>query len=321
MPTSHPIERIIIECPKCGQQVRVPVFTGKKLSVKCPNRCPDSPFDAGHYMYTKRLAERLPRAVIGGLVAAVVLLPVLAVVGFRVNASHAGQRFQGEVRAVETQFAKEIDSLKQNYAVELAKVNKAALRKTAEAHYGEIWLQRKNFDRRYAVSPREVAQLEMLSLASDRSRPINEIIKAIAIKASPRNSNVRVTAQGGQKRLDIDFEMSELTAGEVGSRTKHTTLASLKDEVVRLISKVTNDAFQFCQDLDLETVAIGCQHGVNEAGSRNSVIIYKVTLDKRDIRELKHNPFLDAYSTTKYFRVEHDEFPNLSIEITSFPER
>jgi hypothetical protein len=321
MPTARPIERIIIECPKCGQKVRVPVFAGKKLSVKCPNGCADFTFDAGHYLYTKRLAERLPRAVIGGLLAAAALLPVVAVAGFRIYTSREAHSFEAEVKGVETGNAKEIDSLRQNYAAELANVNKAALRKAADAHYGEIWLQRKNFDRRYAVSPREIAQLEMLSLASDRSRPINEIIRAIAIKASPRNSNVRVTTQGGQTRLDIDFEMSELTAGEAGSRTKHSTLASLKDEVVRLISKVTNDAFQFCQDLDLETVAIGCRHGVNEAGIRNSLIIYKVTLDKRDIRELKHNPFLDAYSTTKYFRVEHDEFPNLSIEITSFPER
>ena len=257
------------------------------MSVKCPNGCPDFPFDAGHYLHTKRLAERLPCAVIGGLLAAVVILPVAAVAGLRAYASRVTQGFQAETKGLEVINAKEIDSLKQTYAAKLASVDKAALRKTAEAHYGEIWLQRKNFDRRYAVSPREIAQLEMQSLASDRSRPINEIIRAIAIKASPRNSNVRVTTQGGQTRLDIDFEMSELTAGEDGSRTKHTTLASLKDEVVRLISKVTNDAFQFCQDLDLETVAIGCRHGVNEGGSRNNLIIYKVTLDKHDIRELK----------------------------------
>jgi hypothetical protein len=318
MASACPIERIVLECPKCGQKLRVPLFTDRKLSVKCPNGCGDFPFDTARYLHTKQLTERLPRVVIGALLAGAILLPILAVATFRISAAHMTRRHQQNLSALETQFATEIESLKRHYAEELAGVDKAALKTSAEAHYGEIWHQRKNFDRRYAVSPRELAQLEMLSLANDRSRPINEIIRAIAVKASPRNSNVRVATDGGRTRLDIDFDMSELTAGEVGSRTKHTTLESLKEEVVRLISKVTNDAFQFCQDLDLETVAIGCRHVVVEqrSGSRNNVVVYKVTLQRKDIRELKHDPFLDVYSTTKLLNVEHDEFPNLKINST-----
>ena len=202
MAKARPIERIVLECPKCGQKLRVPLFTDKKLSVKCPNGCGDFPFDGWHYLHTKRLAERLPRTVIGGLLSAAILLPILAIATFRVSAVHTTQRLQENLNALETKFAKEIESLKQHYAVEVAGVNKAALKKAAEAHYSAIWQQRKNFDRKYAVSPRELAQLEMLSLANDRSRPINEIIRAIAVKASPRNSNVRVATEGGRTRLD-----------------------------------------------------------------------------------------------------------------------
>ncbi len=164
----------------------------------------------------------------------------------------------------------------------------------------------------------------MFAISKDRTKTIEQIIRDIAIKAAPPNSTVNVSQTENGIMLDIDFDMSELTAGEEGSRTKHDTVSSLQKEVVKLISRVTNDVYRFCRDLDLKTIAIGCRHYVNSYNLGESFllgnylrtinqVLYKVRLNEEDIKELSANPFLDIYSTTQYFTIEHNEFPNLTI--------
>ena len=93
----------------------------------------------------------------------------------------------------------------------------------------------------------------------------------------------------------------------------------MKKEVIKLVSRVTNDVYQFCRDLDLKTIAIGCRHYVTvqyESGSyykKDNAVMYKVRLDKKDLKELKANPYLNIYSTADSLKVEKNEFPNLTI--------
>jgi len=120
--------------------------------------------------------------------------------------------------------------------------------------------------------------------------------------------------------------MSELSSGEEGTRTKHNTIDSLKQEVIRLMSKVTNDVYQFCQDLDLESITIGCRHFVQNMGEfkvslgKQNIVLYKIGLNRRDLGELKNNPFLDTYSTTRHFKIEEDNFSDLYIEEGNYYE-
>jgi len=79
-------------------------------------------------------------------------------------------------------------------------------------------------------------------------------IKAVALEASPKGSDIDVDESLQGLSLRIDFDMSSMTSGEHGTRTKHTTKESLKKEVITLISRVTNDVFQFCRDFDLEAI-------------------------------------------------------------------
>jgi len=189
----------------------------------------------------------------------------------------------------------------------------------ASKHYEVIWNDRSNYDSKYAITSREKAQLEMLALSKDKNKTMEEIVESIARKAAPRNSTVDAysTYQGIQ--LDVNFDMSKVTTGEYGTRTKHDTIKSLKKETVRLISKVTTDIYEFCKDLELENIAIGCRHYVSVedylgSSYKENLIIFKVGLDRKNVKSLERNPFLDIYAITKYLQVEEDNFPTLRIE-------
>ena len=120
------------------------------------------------------------------------------------------------------------------------------------------------------------------------------------------------------------FDMAELTEGETGTSTKHSTIDSLKKEVVRLSSQVATDVYKFCEDLDLKVISIGCRHFVRlhdenkvYIGNANE-ILYKARLDATDLGEMRHNPYLDTYSITDRFTVEQDEFSTLSITVRRY---
>ena len=92
-------------------------------------------------------------------------------------------------------------------------------------------------------------------------------------------------------------------------------------EVISLISKVTNDIFQFCKDLELASIHVGCRHVVRTeyqygATRDENTVLYKIRILKNRVQELTNNPFLDIYSTTRYFEVEEDNFENIEIITT-----
>jgi hypothetical protein len=112
--------------------------------------------------------------------------------------------------------------------------------------------------------------------------------------------------------------MSSTTSGEQGTRTKHHTKESLRKEVISLISRVTNDIFQFCKDLEITSIHVGCRHFItieNQYGSKRdeNTVLYKIHIQKNRVQELTDNPFLDVYSTTRHFEVEIDDFENIEI--------
>ncbi len=317
------IDKVIIKCPECKQKLRFPLFQSKILTVKCSNCNTEFDFDCKRY----RVKRALVKTCYGLIITVFVVVDIFVLFSFIPKSraavaevrTKAQQSYKKKIKEIENDFSQEIITLKNTYAKEIAKVNKYRLRESAITHYTKIWQERKNYNSRYAITPREKAQLEMLALAKEKTEPIEKIIRNITRKAAPKNSEISTYTTSAGIRLDINFDMSELTSGERGVRTKHSTINSLKKETIRLISKVTNDVYEFCRDLDLETIAIGCKHFVNieyEDGSsmKENIIIYKVRLDRKSIKKLEHNPFLDIYSTTKYFQIEKDDFPNLSIE-------
>ncbi|MHA1790762.1 MAG: hypothetical protein ACTSXT_16215 [Candidatus Helarchaeota archaeon] len=251
-----------------------------------------------------------------------ILLPIFLIPKYNNSITMLENNYLKRIKDFNLKSSEELNFLKTNYEKEIEKYNQDGYRdklyNQANEYYRKIWYERSNYNSRYAITPRERAQLEMLALSKDRTKNIEGIVRSIAIKAAPKNSTINVYTTRGGLWLDIDFDMSELSYGEFRSRTKHLTIKSLREEVIRLISRVTNDVYRVCQDLDLKTISIGCRHYViyydlyNSSNERN-IVLYKIRLDKKDIKELNNNPFLDIYSTTKYFKVEKDRFPELNI--------
>lgn len=315
-------KKIIVKCPECRQKLRLPLFRRKKITVRCSKCNTEFKFDYKRYHIKQIAINSTVGLLFVSLLFCIIVLPLLALPKLNANIERVKSDYEEKIIKMESDFSREVNALKDEYKQELVNLDsdehRRKLHDQAAGYYRQIWSERKNYNSQYAITHREKVQLEMLSLAKDRTKTIEEIIRSIAIKTAPKNSTINVFAISSGLRLDIDFDMSELTSGERGSRTKHLTIESLKKEVIRLISRVTNDVYRFCQDLDLATIAIGCRHYVNyETGygssKQRNTILYKIRLDKKDIKELKNNPFLDIYSTTRYFKIEEDDFPNLRI--------
>jgi hypothetical protein len=201
---------------------------------------------------------------------------------------------------------------------ELVAIDAQELRLKATEHYKGLLKSRKSFDSRFALTPREKTQVLMLNLSSDSTKAFHDVIRSVAREASPIGAIIRVNESTEGIALHIDFEMSSMTSGERGTRTKHTTIESLQKEVTTLISRVTNDIFQFSSGLNISSIYVGCTHHVNTThfdGSRGeeNQLLYKIKIQNNKLPKLTNNPFLDIYSTTNYFNVVEDNFDQITI--------
>jgi len=315
------VYKVVIPCPECRQKLKLPVYEDKKLRVTCPNpKCKKIfSFDCKKYRARQKLILLGTIIACFIVLAAVIIAPVFLLERGNVFITEVKNEYESQFEKIQDEFTREKISIKDSYDNGIKKINVVALKTQATEHYEKIWDERKSYSNKYAVTPRERAQLEMLALSKDKFKSIEDIIRGIAVKAAPDNSTVNILSSDSGYSLDIDFDMSELSFGEKGTRTKHDSIDSLKKDVIRLVSKVTNDVFEFCQNLDLESISIGCRHYVRQYNEENiyigdiNLIIYKICLNKKDLGELEDNPFLDIYLTTKYFTVEIDDFPNLEI--------
>ncbi len=202
---------------------------------------------------------------------------------------------------------------------DLGDINPQNLHQKATQNYKGLLEARKSFDKRYALSPREKTQLRMANLSSDSTKSFHDAIRSVAKEASPPGADISVHESSKGIALRIDFDMSSMTSGEHDTRTKHHTKDSLRKEVVSLVSRVTNDIFQFCKGFNINTVYIGCRHYVTTTypdGSqkKENMILYKIRIQENQIPQLANDPFLDIYSTTKYFKVDEDNFHDIEIK-------
>ena len=318
------LHKVVIPCPHCKKKLRLPIYEGKELRVTCPNpKCKkEFSFDYKKYLARKKLILLSTTIACFIVLAAVIISSVFLLDRRNIFIAEVKNEYESQFKKIQDEFTQEKISIKESYDNEIKKIDVVVLKTQAAEHYKKIWEERKSYSSKYAITPREKAQLEMLALSKDKTKNIEDIIRGIAIKATPDNSTVNVLSSASGYSLDIDFDMSELSSGEEGTRTKHDSIDSLKKEIIRLVSKVTNDIFEYCQNSDLDSISVGCRHYVRQYDDRNNYIenineiLYKISLNKKDLGELKDNPFLEIYLTTKYFKVEVDEFPNLSLEIT-----
>ena len=314
------VYKIVIACHRCGQKLRIPVFENKRIRIHCSKCKHEFVFDCQRYRAKKRLLARVIFGLSFILLIADIIIPVYLLFKVNVFESKYKKDYVAKIKNTQIKFVAENKKLQEKYAKKIQSIDPAQLRIEADEHYAKIWEERRNYESKYAITPREKAQLEMLALSKDKTKSIEDIIRGIASKAAPKNATINVNTLSNGYGLDIDFDMSDMSSGEDGTSTKHHSINALKKDVVRLISKVTNDVYQFCQKLDLDYISVGCKHFVRQydngyqsySGDANTVL-YKIRIEKKDLYDLRNNPFLDTYSTTKYFKVEKDEFTNLKI--------
>ncbi len=221
-----------------------------------------------------------------------------------------------------SELREELDSKLQARQIELntavAEIDAGLLRQSAIRFYQQELAGRRSYDQRFALSPRERAQLHMKMLSTDTTRTFHDAISSVAREAAPRGSDISVRESRQGIELHIYFDMSTMTSGEQGTRTKHNTVASLKKEVGTLISRVMNDVAMFCRDLNLSTIHVACRHYVKTSmpGGRTqdvNTVLYKVHIQPRHFADISSNPFLDIYSSSDHFVVDTDNFDTLEI--------
>lgn len=313
-------DKVIIRCKNCKQKLRLPLLSHKTLEVKCPNCQSEAVFNCDKYARSQAITRCTLGVLILSFLALYGTLPFMLKPKFDIAHNRIEKTVKSKISKIESDFSVEIRILKEDCARQLAAVDVRKLTKESNEHYAQIMEERKSYNRKYAITPREKIQLEMLTLANDSAKTLGDMVESVARKTAPKNSEIRANTIASGIVLDIDFDMSQLTSGEEGTRTKHKTIDSLRKEVIRLISQVTTDVYEFCRDIDIDRISIGCKHFVNqeyalEQSQVENKIIYKVSLVRKDIKQLEHNPFLDTYSVSKDFKVEIDEFPNLTIEM------
>ncbi len=314
----------IVECPKCAVKNRISTDSDGMKPI-C-GRCGAALFQENH----EELIDSPPQkpkfstfltfiliALIVSVIYGIIVTPNLMRKDFSLLTAAEAQKTDLLKKQLENEFS----AKKAKLGKELAAIDAQDLQLKATQNYKEIFEARKSFDKRFALSPREKAQLRMRNLSSDSTKSFHDAIRSVAQEASPEGADIIVQESSKGIALHIDFDMSSMTSGEHGTRTKHHTKDSLRKEVVHLISRVTNDIFQFCRDLNISSIHVGCRHYVRTtypqgATKDENIVLYKIRIKKTSVQQLQSNPYLDIYSTTKYFEIDEDNFDGIEI-ITS----
>lgn len=223
------------------------------------------------------------------------------------------QRGQEVIQEIEKELLEEEISLEK----ELGAISVGNLRKSASRHYAVEMRDRKSFDEKFAISDREIIQLQMSAIANDSVKVSREVIRAIARKSSPEGSDIAVSESFDGISLEINFDMSSMTTGEDGTSTKHQTIEALKSEVKLIVSRVANDVWQFCREFEIGSFFIGCRHYVGyvdedgkDAGEEN-IVLYKVKVQIDQSVTLDSDPFIGLYSIARGLEVVEDSFGDI----------
>ena len=312
----------IIECPKCGVKNRINSYSDDLRPI-CGH--------CGASLFQKKQESPLnppPRKNRSSFFLSTILILLIVIVAYGIMVTPDLMRkdfFQliaaeaEKTVILKKRYEDELASKKASLDKELAAIDAQDLRRRSTKNYKMLFEARKSFDKRFALSPREKTQLRMRNLSSDSTKSFHDAIRSVAKEASPIGADISVHESSKGIALHIDFDMSSMTSGEHGTRTKHHTKDSLRKEVVSLISRVTNDIFQFCRGLNISTIYVGCRHYVTTSypdGSERerNMVLYKIRIQENQIPQLTNDPFLDIYSTTKYFKVDEDNFDEIEIK-------
>ena len=316
-------DHIVIRCSKCGTQNRIHSLPSgaQPICGRCKNSLTQSMGVAQKKQRQKRRLNIFLSAFFCVLICGAGFGIGLMPKGLKKDFSELEQKEALKTSELNKANSEKLIVREKALEQRVASIDAEALRKSAAAQYYEELFGRASFEKRFALSPREKAQLHMQALASDSTKSFHDAIRSVAEEASPRGAEINIHESSNGIALEINFDMSSMTEGELGTRTKHHSIESLRKEVVSLISRVTNDIFTFCKNLNISSIHVGCRHHVRITYSPGSTrdentLLYKTFIRKSQVRKMTSNPFLDAYSTSEYLEVEEDNFDDITIVTT-----
>lgn len=312
----------IVDCPRCAVKNRIHAQSDglKAICGKC-----GADLINGNKKHSR---DYLPQNTKSRFIPSFILIILIIAVGIgiivtaKLMHNEFSQLIEEEREITQTlieQHEIEITSRRATFERELLTIDTLDLRRKATNNYNTLLEARTSFDKKYALSPREKALLRMSDLSHDSTKSLHETILSIAKEASPTGAEIDIQGSPEIITLHINFDMSSMTSGEHGTRTKHDTIISLRNEVVYLTSRATNDIFQFCKGLNIKTIHVGCRHYVQMTYPDGSVkdvnfVLYKVSINTEvQNPQLTSNPYLNVYSTTEYFTVDEDNLDEIEI--------
>jgi hypothetical protein len=224
-----------------------------------------------------------------------------------------------EAEATRQKEAEERSQMQQLADIDL--VNGAKARRQHE----EEWQQRLTNAPVFAVSRRERIILQIASISNNSNLSPAQVLEQVATLSSPRGAKIHVASEGGELRVQVVFDMSALTSGEQGARTKHYTVKALKAEAVELMARVFRDLYLHCGRRGISDISVACTHGVlidagSPALSRTATqTIYQCHIPEANARKVDDWGRSPLHRVIDVFDVQTDDFPNLRIQTTSSP--
>lgn len=188
----------------------------------------------------------------------------------------------------------------------------------ARKEHEEEWRKRLAHDRQYARSKAEMTLIKVAELGRNGQLGDDAALAAMARLVAPPESTVKVVPYRGGNRIDVRFDMSKMTSGEHGARTKHTSLDSLKREVEEIMSRVMKDLYQNCKGRSLRKITVFCEHGVRQMRKGISQGVTMQSLYGADMTAEQAGKIRDWTTATEQmvmhnWAVVTNEFPNLRI--------
>ena len=211
----------IVECPKCAVKNRINKHHDG-LQPIC-SRCGAVLFQENH---KQSLDTTLQKSIFSTYLTFILITLIVAIVyGIIVTPNMMRKDFSlliaTEVQKSELlkeQHENEFAAKKTSLEKELMGIDAQDLKQKATGNYKVLLEARKSFDKRFALSPREKAQLRMRNLSSDSTKSFHDVIRSVAQEASPVGADIGVHESSKGIDLHIYFDMSSMTSGEHGTR-------------------------------------------------------------------------------------------------------
>jgi hypothetical protein len=298
----------VITCPLCGQRNRV---TNSGSEVRC-GACKNplsNPF-------ARRAREN--KTIFAGIAIAIVVVLVFNAGLFSSIAELKAQQ-EHEVEELRQEQEHDATAALETHHKMLSDTWVVSGASARRRHQQEFEARTKH-DPRYAQSSREKVILKMEAISGDASADSIEVLKQVATLAAPKGATVKVDRGSSGATINVVFDLSSMTRGEAGAKTKHHSIDALKNETLDIMARIFRDLYDHCGNRGIQHIDLACTHMVTQTryNVESDVVweIFKCNVLPNPAVDWRRVPI---HKVQEMFHVEDDDFPNIRIRIVNTP--